>query len=415
MKLAALTEEKMKEPRQHRWLLAGTVIAYLLIGLEVFIMITPFTLYFYAIYGPVLEWLTNSPNTAWLMEFFLPHLVFVDNSLVRWLSYLQILFMVGLLMFLLAAIPLYYGRLRKKGVVRFGPYAKLRHPQYLCLAISGFGMLLYWPRFIILILYVSMLFVYLLLARNEEQRMKREVPGIYEEYMQKTPWMFLPGNPGGRLFEYFFGWLKPRWLALLFCYLLCLGGSILFAFGLRSYCISTLPSSLQENIQLISVYQRPAEEIQALYQKLQKSPKLVQLLQQEQVNMAYIMPGDYFLTGLVLEEGPRFSEAVLKRYPQLGQWHERKFQGGPKKFLQLFRSFWKTWSYFRTTYDIERFVFIRVTDFRDQPVPADAIYQMGVKRTPVLVVDMDSEYFDILDVIQASGKNLWGKLPMPNF
>jgi protein-S-isoprenylcysteine O-methyltransferase Ste14 len=141
----------MRENPQHRLLLAGTIAAYLLIGLEVFIMITPFTLYFYAVYGPVLEWLTASPATAWLMEFFLPHLVFVNDPLIKWLSDLQIPFIVGLLLFFLAAIPLYYGRLTNKGVVRFSPYAKLRHPQYLFLAISGLGMLLYWPRFIVLI------------------------------------------------------------------------------------------------------------------------------------------------------------------------------------------------------------------------------------------------------------------------
>ena len=87
----------MSETSQHRWLLAGTITAYLLIGLEVFIMITPFTIFFYAVYGPVLEWFTQSPATAWLMEFFLPHLVFVDDPLVKGLSYLQILFVLGLL------------------------------------------------------------------------------------------------------------------------------------------------------------------------------------------------------------------------------------------------------------------------------------------------------------------------------
>ena len=131
--------------------------------------------------------------------------------------------------------------------------------------------------------------------------------------------------------------------------------------------------------------------------------------------MAYIMPGDYFLTGLVMEEGPRFSDNILKRYPNLRQWHEHRFQGGIKKFLRLFLSFRKTWSYFRRVYDIERFVFVRVTDSADRPVNGADIFGLGVKRTPLYVVDMDYETYEVLDIIPVSGKNLWGSLPMPNF
>jgi hypothetical protein len=190
---------------------------------------------------------------------------------------------------------------------------------------------------------------------------------------------------------------------------------LLLAVALRDYCIAQLPSSMQDGVQLVSVYERPTAELDELYQKLKEHPEVGPLLREEQVNMAYVMPGDYFLTGLVIEEGPRFSEAVLERHPQLAEWHERRFQGGVKKFLRLFKQFWGTWSYFRTVYDIERFVFIRVTDFDNQVVPPDKIYRMGGKRIPVLVVDMDSEYQDVLSVVRASGGNLWGKLPMPNF
>ncbi len=405
----------MQETSQQRWLLAGTIAAYLLIGLEVFIMITPFAIYFYAVYGPVLEWFTQSPATAWLMEFFLPHLVFIDDPLVKWLSKIQILFIIGLLLFFGAAAPLYYGRLTNKGVVRFGPYAKLRHPQYLSLAISGLGMLLYWPRFIVLVFYICMLFVYVLLARNEEWRMKREAPGAYEEYMRSTPWMFLPGNPGGRLYQLLFGWIGPRWLALLTCFVVSMSSALLLAGGIRTHTLNNLPTKRVENLQLVSVYERPVEEMQTLYQQLLLSAEVQTLLKNNTANMAYIMPGDYFLTGLVMEEGPRFSDNVLQRYPNLAQWHERRFQGGLKKFLRLFHSFWKTWSYFRTVYDVERFVFVSVTDFADQPVNSADIFKMGVKRTPRFVVDIDSESHEVLDIIPASGKNLWGKLPMPNF
>lgn len=188
-----------EKPRGQRLVLLATSLAYVLIALEVLFMVTPFALYFYGVYGPVLELLESHRATAWTVDFFLPHMVFVDNALLNGLAYLQILFIAGMVLFFLAAAPLYYGRWTGKGVVSFGLYGKMRHPQYLFLAISGFGLLLYWPRFIVLIFFICMLFVYYLLARNEEWRMQREQPGAYERYMETT-FMFLPGDPGGGCF-----------------------------------------------------------------------------------------------------------------------------------------------------------------------------------------------------------------------
>ena len=63
-----------------RLLLWATTVAYLLITLEVLFMITPFALYFYGVYGPLLERLASNRFTAWSTEFFLPHMVFVITS-----------------------------------------------------------------------------------------------------------------------------------------------------------------------------------------------------------------------------------------------------------------------------------------------------------------------------------------------
>ena len=92
-------------------------------------------------------------------------------------------------------------------------YRRIRHPQYLFLAIAGLGLLLFWPRFFILILYVNMLFVYYLLARHEEQRMLEQHGGSYRAYMNQTV-MFLPGEPGRKIFRSLFSWSNSKGLAL---------------------------------------------------------------------------------------------------------------------------------------------------------------------------------------------------------
>jgi hypothetical protein len=300
-----------------------------------------------------------------------------------------------------------------KGVVSFGPYARLRHPQYLALAISGFGLLLYWPRFIVLIFFVTMLFVYYLLALNEEWRMKREQPGSYEEYMERT-WMFLPGEPGGRLFAGLFAWIKPKGLALSACYLAVMTLSVAVAFSLRGYVLEQLPQTRVDDIQLLSVYPRPADKLQSLYATAMTSPQVRDYMDNHDTRLVYIMPGDFFLTGLILQEGPRFSEQMLSRYPHLRDARANRHSGDLVKFFRIAYKFFKTIGTTRRVYDYERLVFVETLTVDGQPASGEESLQIGVTRLPALVVDIDAETGEILYVSEVSGNNAWGRLPMPN-
>lgn len=185
-------------------------------------MISPFAAYFYSFYGPVIDYLYRSRYANWLTEFFLPHFVFIKDPFLQIIGVIQIFtFFSGIFLFLYAAIPLYYAKFRRKGIVTKGIYCKVRHPQYLGLGIAGFGLLLYWPRFLILILYISMLFVYYLLAKNEEQRMINQYGKKYLEYMNNVP-MFMPKNIGGKFYSFFFKDIKSKTTVILTLYILTL-------------------------------------------------------------------------------------------------------------------------------------------------------------------------------------------------
>ena len=162
---------------------AAGFLAYLFITLEMLFMVTPFALYYYAVYSPLLGGPVSLPATAWLPAFFLPHL---STEILPSIG--GLIFLLGLVGFILSAFQLYYAKFRRRGVVRSGFYKRLRHPQYLFLAIAGLGLLMVWPRFILLIVYINMLWFYYLLARGEERRM--------EGYYGDTYWMFLPWEPG---------------------------------------------------------------------------------------------------------------------------------------------------------------------------------------------------------------------------
>lgn len=404
----------MDEQRRSRLLLFGTTFAYLLIALEVLFMITPFALYFYGVYGPILEFFSAHRSTAWLVEFFMPHMVFVSDPLLEGLSYLQALFPIGLILFFVAAAPLYFGRLTGRGVVSFGPYARIRHPQYLFLAMSGFGLLLYWPRFIVLVFYVVMLFVYYLLARNEEWRMQREQPGSYQDYMART-WMFLPGEPGGRLYRSLLGWTGSRTLGLTLLFLVVLGASLGAAFILRGYTLERLPQTRLGELRLISVYPRPVAEMEQVLEHAVTSDEVRQALAGKPIHLVYLMPGDFFLTGLILREGPRYSPAMLKRYPYLAEAESRRHSGGLVKFFRLGYKFFQTIGTSRRVYDYERLVFVTTLSPDGVTLPAEQALAPGVRRLPALIVDLDAETREVIAVTPVSGDNAWGTLPMPNF
>jgi protein-S-isoprenylcysteine O-methyltransferase Ste14 len=404
----------MKRDGREKILFFGTTLAYFLIALEVLFMITPFALYFYGVYGPILEFLSSYRLTAWTAEFFLPHMVFVADPLLIGISYLQALFVIGMVLFFVAAIPLYIGRLTGRGVVAFGPYARIRHPQYLSLALSGLGLLIYWPRFIVLLFYLFMLFAYFFLARNEESRMKREQPGEYEQYMART-WMFLPGEPGGRIFRGVFGRLPSRGLGLFLLVVLVFGSAVGGAFILRGYTLDRLPQIQVGDLKLVSVYPRPMEEVSALFALADGEEAVRAAVAEKQMHLAYSMPGDFFLTGLILREGPRYSEAKLKRYPYLRDPESQRHSGGLVKFFRLGYKYFQTIGSTRRVYDYERLVFVETLGLDGQPVAPDQVLAPGVRRYPTLVVDIDAETHEVLAVTPVSGSNAWGRLPMPNF
>ncbi len=405
------------ETRRGKLLLTGTILAYCLIGAEIIIMISPFALYFYSVYGPILNLLASSPMTSWLTEFFLPHLIFPDNLLLNAISYLQVCLVLGLVLFFSAAVPLYYGRFTGKGVVRFGFYARIRHPQYLFLAISGFGLLLYWPRFIILIIYITMLYVYYLLAHIEEERMRHEQPLDYEAYMRTTS-MFLPCEPGGRIFRLLFGWIRPRRLGLLASYFCALAFAVLLALSVRNFAGSTIPSALENRTgtMLVSVFPRPAAEMHEVYRIALDNAAVQQALDAKKgVNLVYIMPGDFFLMAIVTDESRLFSDDMIARFPEILEWHEHKFKGGLGKFFRIFYNFVKTLNTVETDYDTERLVFVQVRKPDGSPALPENIFDLGLQRLPALIVDIDSDSRQIRSVVRTSESHKWGSMPMPTF
>lgn len=281
---------------------------YLAIALEVIVMVTPFTAYFYSIYAPVLNRLESNPLTAWLTAFFLPHISYTGDPILTTLAYLgPILFGLGLVIFFVCAYQVYSAKLLRRGVVSSGLYAWIRHPQYLGLGIAGLGLLLYWPRFIILIFYLTMLFVYYLLARNEEERMERKFGEPYRNYKAEIA-MFLPGEPGRKIFAWLTGGLRHKGWALTGLYLAVLVVGIGVAFGLRAYAEGRIVTASEKGILAVSLSSLSQGAVRHLLQASLESSEVERLIAKYHQKpghtlVAYIAPQDYMMQHLIADLG----------------------------------------------------------------------------------------------------------------
>ncbi len=93
-------------------------------------MVTPFTVYFYSVYAPILTWLERSAWTAWLTAFFLPHITYTGDPLLVLLAYGgPVLLTLGLAIFFVCAGQVYGAKLFRKGLVSGGLYRVIRHPK----------------------------------------------------------------------------------------------------------------------------------------------------------------------------------------------------------------------------------------------------------------------------------------------
>jgi protein-S-isoprenylcysteine O-methyltransferase Ste14 len=78
-----------------------------------------------------------------------------------------------------------------------GIYARLRHPQYVAFVLIMFGFLLQWPTLLTVIMFPILVYVYVRLARREEQMALQEFGDRYREYMARTP-AFIPSRKNAR-------------------------------------------------------------------------------------------------------------------------------------------------------------------------------------------------------------------------
>lgn len=71
-----------------------------------------------------------------------------------------------------------------------GPYARIRHPQYVAFVLILLGFLLQWPTVLTLLMFPVLLIMYGRLAVTEEAEMRKQFGSAFDAYASRTPRFF---------------------------------------------------------------------------------------------------------------------------------------------------------------------------------------------------------------------------------
>lgn len=84
-----------------------------------------------------------------------------------------------------------YTAQRQHRLATTGPYAWIRHPQYVAFVVIMFGFLLQWPTLVTLAMFPILVMIYVRLAMREEEASRTEFGEVWDAYARAVP-AFLP-------------------------------------------------------------------------------------------------------------------------------------------------------------------------------------------------------------------------------
>jgi len=387
MKLKMNTSQKKSKLLNLAW------VPYVLILFEMLYMATPFAAFFYGVYEIPLKFLNENAVTAWLIQTILPHFVETNSKFLHFMIDAGwIMMAIGLVVFIIGFIQIYYSKFAKKGAVTGGIYNVIRHPQYAAWILFGLGMSLIWSRMIVWIMYVSMIFIYYYLARAEERECMEKYPETYPPYFNKTG-MFFPkilslgktkvANPQNKL----------NYAAKVFLIYICVVGvTIVSAIALRNYTISKMSTSYGKDYMAVSVsYISPEitkKTIDIMLKDSVVQEEMSKLNIDSDSKIFYVMPQKWILTELGMAE-----EASSEYSPEVRTTsHGNTDDTEPMKKRVL----------------ISSAVLIRETE-------PSGIMKYMKQQIPKLYVDIDMVLGKVINITMPPLKGIYSDIPVPMF
>jgi protein-S-isoprenylcysteine O-methyltransferase Ste14 len=374
----------------------SAIALYFIIALEVLIMISPFAGLFYSVFNPFLIETAKYPATRWLSAFYMPHMVLSQDLFLQFVRVMgSVMLVLGAVIFLVCAVQIYTAKLMKKGAVLSGLYSFIRHPQYLALGMAGLGLAILWPRFLTIVLWLLMIFVYYALAQDEERRMLRAHKETYDSYMNKTG-MFLPKgierllSPSSRIGK-----------AALACGIVgfFLGG----AFLMRAHTIDTLTLwTKAQNVTAVAILPEDGFKMDHRMSDILALPEVQKKIQANKLYLVYFIPRDYIMQGMIADTGGEWklfeqhhsismiTDWIFHPFRHLREGHHAMHGG-----------------------IVRRLIFLSIEDV-DVNSPAD-LFSIDALRVPQFMVDVDVHNLKLKDVKDLPHGSGWGTVPTPTF
>ncbi|MEJ2421233.1 MAG: isoprenylcysteine carboxylmethyltransferase family protein [Acidobacteriota bacterium] len=420
----------MKKARLGKWgrdaAAGGGVLVFFIMAFEVMIMISPFAFFFYSVFNPVFHWLDAYPATRWLTHFFLPHMVLPPTLPLKIIRISgSVLFVAGFAIFAICALQVYLGKLFKWGIAHRGIYRFVRHPQYSALGIWGAGMTILWPRFVVLVTLSIMFVLYYFLARDEERRMSSQYGDSYREYMAKTG-MFLPRfrkrvTAGDVSLSPF----KPRRIIALAAVVAAVLGT---GFACRSLTLNSIQFHTRGNVTLISIMPEDNSKDSTILDAVQRQG--VHFLRRDRSYLAYEMPADYIMQGMIANTGSKFH--LYKRHHTvrlMADWVLHPFEHlRLSPFARMAKMKHADPAAARRSHcplgisapnmtcrqcDYRRVIFVQVDNPSGRLRSGNGLLAFDSRRTPVGYIDLNTRTGQIVDIKRVPPKTAWGSVPTP--
>lgn len=393
----------------------GVIVLYFVIGLEILIMISPAAGFFYAAFNPFLLSLAQSPVTRWLTAFFLPHMVSPPDLLLKTVRVVgSVLFVVGAVGFFICAVQVYYNKFARRGVALGGLYSRIRHPQYLGLILTGLGLSILWPRFLVAALWAVMVALYYLLARDEERRMLGQFEGEYREYMNRSG-MFLPKGVEAAIRR-----ILPlrnssvRAVLVLLLLALC---AVSGAFALRRYTVSTLPLWSKGRVTVLAILPNELTMLEHRMASVLEMPAIKEHMGGTPgAILVYFMPKNYVMQGMIADTGGEWQ--LYKRhhtFAMIGDWIFHPFRHLEDGHAAMHHGTGEGTDDHKVGAGmVRRMVFLRVEAQSDLSNPAD-LFGINTRRSPLFVADVEIHNLVLQDVRDLPPETGWGRVPTPIF
>lgn len=174
------------KPRTRRdWRSFGAFSAFLV---ALFVEMYGFPLTIFALSG----WLQSRyPGVDWFAHDagHLPEMLFgwQANPHFGPFHLLSFAFIGGGFVLISAAWKVLYEAQRRQDLASSGPYAYVRHPQYVGFILIMIGFLFQWPTLLTLGMFPVLVWMYLRLAGSEEREVRAEFGDAYDRYAARVP------------------------------------------------------------------------------------------------------------------------------------------------------------------------------------------------------------------------------------